>query len=164
MSADDGATQQRIQDREATPRPPRRSSILATRDHRGRVLLVRQGGGPFAGQWLLPGGGLEAGESFEDALRREVREETGLDVSDARPVRRYDVRVGDFHGEVQLYVGRVDGDARPGRDGEAVEWRGIEGGAHPMLLRELRDAGFIAMSDADLEALGRRSGLTVTAR
>ena len=47
---------------------------LAERD--GRVLLVHQDG-----QWMLPGGGVEPGESHEEALVREVGEETGLDAS-----------------------------------------------------------------------------------
>ena len=45
----------------------------------GRVLLLLQRG-PRAPFWATPGGGLEPGESFEDAARRELREETGLDL------------------------------------------------------------------------------------
>ena len=43
------------------------------------VLLIERGGGPSEGLWSLPGGSIEAGETAEDAARREVREETGLD-------------------------------------------------------------------------------------
>jgi len=45
------------------------------------VLLVLKGRGPYAGSWDLPGGGIEFGETPEEALRREVAEETGLTVS-----------------------------------------------------------------------------------
>ena len=45
-----------------------------------RVLLVERGREPLKGYWSLPGGVLEVGELAEDAVRREVREETGLDV------------------------------------------------------------------------------------
>jgi 8-oxo-dGTP diphosphatase len=48
--------------------------------HGHRVLLVRRGGPPSAGKWSLPGGLVELGETTEEAIRREVREECGCDV------------------------------------------------------------------------------------
>lgn len=46
----------------------------------GRVVLVRRAQEPRKGQWSLPGGRLELGESLREGVRRELREETGLDV------------------------------------------------------------------------------------
>jgi 8-oxo-dGTP diphosphatase len=46
----------------------------------GRALLIRRGSEPLKGQWSIPGGSLELGETLEDGVRRELREETGLDV------------------------------------------------------------------------------------
>ena len=45
-----------------------------------QVLLIRRLNPPRAGHWSLPGGRVERGERLEDALRREIRDETGLEV------------------------------------------------------------------------------------
>jgi ADP-ribose pyrophosphatase YjhB (NUDIX family) len=50
-------------------------------DDTGRLLLVRRANAPGAGQWSVPGGRVEAGESDLQAVRREVLEETGLHVT-----------------------------------------------------------------------------------
>ena len=57
-------------------------------DDDGRVLLCRMAPdrGVFPGQWALPGGGVEPGERIEAALRREVREELGIDLCAATPL------------------------------------------------------------------------------
>lgn len=47
---------------------------------RGRTVLIRRGTEPLRGEWSIPGGTIEIGETLEDAVRRELREETGLEV------------------------------------------------------------------------------------
>jgi 8-oxo-dGTP pyrophosphatase MutT (NUDIX family) len=59
-------------------------------DDRGRVLLVREDG-----RWLAPGGEVEAGESHREALVREVREETGVEITVQRPVAATEVTFVD---------------------------------------------------------------------
>ncbi|PYV22458.1 MAG: NUDIX hydrolase [Acidobacteria bacterium] len=48
--------------------------------HRDRVLLIRRGGEPLKGEWSIPGGLLELGEELAEGARRELREETGVEV------------------------------------------------------------------------------------
>ncbi len=111
---------------------------------------MRQRGGPFRGEWLLPGGGVEEGESFEEAARRELREETCLQADGLRLVARYDVdtsepRVGM---RVHMFRAAVAGAPHVGPDGEAVEWREPRAEeAHPVLLRQLCDAHVVDVTD-----------------
>jgi mutator protein MutT len=48
--------------------------------HQGRVVLIRRGKEPLRGRWVVPGGTVEWGEGLEDAVVREIQEETGLTV------------------------------------------------------------------------------------
>jgi 8-oxo-dGTP diphosphatase len=64
-------------------------------DAAGRLLLIRRGHAPHAGLWSLPGGRVEAGESPEAAVEREVREETGLRVRVGAAVGRIRIPAGD---------------------------------------------------------------------
>jgi 8-oxo-dGTP diphosphatase len=61
-------------------------------DAAGRLLLIQRGHEPSAGLWSLPGGRIEAGESPEQAVEREVREETGLSVRAGASVGRVRIR------------------------------------------------------------------------
>lgn len=49
-------------------------------DRRGRTVLIRRGSEPLRGEWSIPGGTLELGETLEQGIIRELREETGLEV------------------------------------------------------------------------------------
>jgi 8-oxo-dGTP diphosphatase len=86
------------------------------------VLLTRISAQGFhTGAWTLPGGGVDHGESPQDAVRREMHEETGLDVEVGRLLGVHDVhfsgtapdgRFEDFHGVHLVFAGTVAADAR----------------------------------------------------
>jgi 8-oxo-dGTP diphosphatase len=61
------------------PQFPRVSAhVMVCRDN--KVLLIQRGGEPYKGTWAPPGGGIELGETVYDAGKREVREESGVEV------------------------------------------------------------------------------------
>lgn len=70
---------------------------------RGRVLAVERNREPLAGQWSLPGGVVEAGERLADAVRREVREETGLEVEPVRLVTVFEKIMPDPQGRTEYH-------------------------------------------------------------
>jgi len=94
-----------------------------------RVLLVKRAHEPLKGEWSLPGGAVEVGESLEAALVREVREETCLDVTVGPVVEVLD-RIGrdandrvEYHFVIVDYLCRVaGGTAKCGSDADEVQW------------------------------------------
>ena len=95
-----------------------------------RVVLVKRGQPPLQGEWSLPGGAVELGEALEDAVAREVLEETGLDVEVGplvevvdRVHRMADGRI-EYHYVIIDYLCRCRGD-RPlvhGSDAADARW------------------------------------------
>jgi 8-oxo-dGTP diphosphatase len=94
--------------------------------HEGRVLLIRRGKEPLRGRWVVPGGTVELGETLEQALVREVLEETGLLVKPREVVAVFDRIHRDAHCVAYHYVivdylcDYVSGEARAASDAEAV--------------------------------------------
>jgi 8-oxo-dGTP diphosphatase len=88
-------------------------------DSAGRLLLVRRANEPGRGQWSLPGGRVEPGESDASAVARELREETGLEVrvgSLVGSVQRGPFLIFDYAAEV------VGGELAAGDDASAAAW------------------------------------------
>lgn len=84
-------------------------AAVALVDADGRVLIARRPEGkPMAGLWEFPGGKVEAGERPETALLRELKEELGIDVSEAclAPLTFASHAYSDFHLLMPLYVCR----------------------------------------------------------
>ena len=106
----------------------------------GRALLIRRGSEPLRGQWSIPGGTLELGESLENGVIRELKEETGLTVRIVEMIevfdRIYEDEAGGIGGEtsesssvgakkkgpryhyviIDYLCERLDGEARAGSD------------------------------------------------
>lgn len=76
--------------------------------HEGKVLIVKRKYDPLAGQWSLPGGGVELGETLEASIAREMREETGLDVEVGPVIEVFDRITRDERGDVRYHFVLVD--------------------------------------------------------
>ena len=95
----------------------------------GQVLLVKRQNEPLAGQWSLPGGMLELGETLEAGVEREILEETGLHVEVGRLVEVFDRILLDDEGGVRHHLVLVDyvcrvraGVLRAATDVDAAIW------------------------------------------
>ena len=82
--------------------------VAATVISDGKVLLVKRANEPARGRWGLPGGVVELGERVEDAVVREVREETGLSVRPIRTLTVYDSIVRDDERRVRFHYVLVE--------------------------------------------------------
>lgn len=138
-------------------------AIALVRDATGRVLLVWQRNGPFAGSWLLPGGGVELSEGVSHAAARELREETGLTVTDGRVIATYQTRSeppGDYDVTVFMYEVTATGELKA-EAGSEVAWflPADIPDPHPALRRQLFDAGVLVDDDAAIEDTLRDAGI-----
>jgi len=92
----------------------------------GRVVLIRRGKEPLRGRWVIPGGTVELGETLQDALVREMQEETGLLVRPREVVLVFDriQREGtsvEYHYVVIDYACEyVSGELKAGSDADEV--------------------------------------------
>jgi ADP-ribose pyrophosphatase YjhB (NUDIX family) len=96
---------------------------------RGRVVVVRRSTEPLKGEWSIPGGMLELGESVAAAAAREALEETGLTVEPGEVLGVFDRILPDSAGKVRyhyvlidLLCRRVSGELRAGGDAAEVRW------------------------------------------
>ncbi len=94
-----------------------------------RVVVIRRGSAPLLGEWSIPGGLLELGETVRAAVVREALEETGLQVEALELLGVFDRVVKDEHGAVRFHFVLVDflcrvksGELRAGHDAAEARW------------------------------------------
>ena len=109
---------------------PRLATDCIVADEAGNLVLIRRRNEPFKGSYALPGGFVEAGETIEDACRREVKEETNLEIYDMRLLGVYSGPGRDPRGHVVSVAFRARADfaqLKAGDDAAQVEvvgnWR-----------------------------------------
>lgn len=119
-----------------------------------RVLLVRRGHPPLKGEWSLPGGTVELGETLEAAVAREVLEETGIEVSVGPVVEVFDRVDRALDGRIEYHFVIVDyactvrgGFIAHGSDAEDARW---------VPVRELPAYGLTAKATAVIGKARRR--------
>jgi ADP-ribose pyrophosphatase YjhB (NUDIX family) len=106
--------------------------------HDGCVLLIERANEPLKGEWSLPGGALELGETLETGVVREVLEETGLKVKPVGVVKAFDRISRDEQGRVRYHFVLVDflchlsegqeaGAVHCASDAVRARWAGLEG-------------------------------------
>lgn len=94
-----------------------------------KVLLIKRAGDPGRGLWSIPGGLVELGEKIKDAVRREVKEETGLDVRVGEIADVTEIITRDEEGKVKYHFVIVDffaevlrGELKPSSDALEAKW------------------------------------------
>lgn len=99
----------------------------------GCVLLIERGKEPLRGWWTLPGGLVETGERLESAVRREVLEETGLEVRPLAIAAVFERIMPDLEGRTEFHYVIVDylceylaGELRAAGDVSAARWEPLD--------------------------------------
>jgi 8-oxo-dGTP diphosphatase len=93
------------------------------RDERGSVLISeRVGDHAFAGLWEFPGGKIGEGEASTVALRREMREELGIEILDQALLLNLEHEYPDRSVSIDFYLIEKWLNAPEGRDGQAIRW------------------------------------------
>ena len=115
-----------------------------------RVLLVKRAHEPLKGEWSVPGGAVDVGETLEEAIRREVREETCLDIEVGPIVDVLDRIRYDPDGRVKFHFVLVDFVCRPvggtlqcASDAEEATWA------------ERADLGRYGVADATISVIDK---------
>jgi 8-oxo-dGTP diphosphatase len=138
--------------RGAFPHP--RLSVDAVVVREGQVLLVNRGKPPFEGGWALPGGFVDRGERLEEAVLRELREETGLEGRLLGIVGAYSRPDRDPRGHTVSVVYTIEvggGEAVGADDAAEAAWHDLASPPelafdHDEVLADYRERGYLSIS------------------
>jgi 8-oxo-dGTP diphosphatase len=130
--------------------------VVIIRD--GKILLERRKNEPGRGKWSIPGGIVKLGESLEQTVMRETREETGLSVSDPEPVDVVNQVTLDENGKTKYHFVIIDyfvklkgGTPKAASDAAELEWVAFEEVESRDLTKSFR--GFFQKSREKLEKM-----------
>ncbi len=118
------------------------ASVEAVIVMNGSLLFLRRKNNPAVGQWWFPGGRIHKGESFEDTLHREVKEETGLEIESYRFIKAYSRVFPERHDITIVYLCKCK-ESKIEVDNEHSEYKlfkEVPEGLHPYLLETIRDS------------------------
>ena len=105
---------------------PVKTTVGAIIETDGKILLALRDNEPFKGTWCIPGGHIEFGEHPDEAVKREVAEETGLDITDFSFFNYYSEYYPDleWHAIALIFLAKAEGTLKP-QPGEVRELRWV---------------------------------------
>jgi 8-oxo-dGTP diphosphatase len=142
------------------PRPTIGVGVVVRRD--GKVLVGLRRSGAQPGTWGLPGGHIEFGETWQQCARRELREETGLDLTTARVAGVTEaITPHDGRHEITIFLeGEARGEVRNAAPAEHVRWEWHAWDAIPTprarSLDALRETGYEPLPNVPREPTRER--------
>ncbi len=92
----------------------------------GKIFAAQRGYGEFEGKWEFPGGKLESGESPEEALVREIREELGADIEVGKHLGTVEYDYPKFHLSMDCYLCRMPEGGLTLLEHKAARWLAVE--------------------------------------
>ena len=96
--------------------------VAATIEREGRILATQRGYGDYAGGWEFPGGKVEAGETPQQALVREIREEMNAAITVERLVTTVEYDYETFHLSMDCFLAHLDGGRFQLLEHSAAQW------------------------------------------
>ncbi|MCL4407957.1 MAG: NUDIX domain-containing protein [Thermotogae bacterium] len=136
---------------------------------KGEVLFIKQKNGPYAGNWLLPGGSVEYGETALNAAKREIMEETGIKVEDGKFIATYEMigewKAGKYHILMITFLFKSDLEIPTnfkGHNVDGIVWANPQNiSLHPTDMLILKDAGLLQISDEKIKSSLRNASITM---